>query len=291
MIDLSHLASSAPEQAPEFEGQWHALEFQPELETPQSFVIGVAMSRRGKLVCVRLAEEAPRLKCFYGQRFTPEVWNWLRLEFARELKDAVGKPVAKFESSSPQLRLGAGHYASGLSADATMARVFDRIVTVVRNDRKPRVQGIAQAQLREDMAKLLKLRMSTRFETISQASAGVQINESGTVHTFDISYDDNRTASTVVSGCYASLDAARLNVLTAANDLYRFLRIRQREQIGLAVLEPSTDTLPAEAVKTWQDWWAHESYKFKESSMVLVATAPNAEQLADQVIDWYPAAS
>lgn len=291
MMNLSHLAPRQAAQAPGFEGNWHPIEFQPDLSVPQRFVIGVALSQKGRLTNFRVAEEAARLKCFYGNRFTKEVWSWMREELLGELEQARGSSIARYHSASPQLFVGEGAYASGSTADATLSRAFERVVTVVSKDRQPRVHGVSQTELREVIARLLKTQMSTRFETICQPEAGMQISEDGKVHTFDITYDDAVTASSVVSACYAGLDTARLNLMTATNDLYTFLRIRKREQIGLAVLTPSTEILPAESVRLWQDWWGHYSYKLRESDLVLLAESSTTDGLAEQVADWYPATS
>ena len=276
-----------PAQPAGFEGQWHAIEFQPELSVPQRFVIGVALSQKGKLTHMRVAEEAGRLKCFYGNRFTADTWQWLRTELLADLNQARGTTLSKLQSASPQIMVSAGHYASGSSADAALSRTFERVVTVVSKDRAPRAQGITQPELRKMMARLLKVRMSTGFEAISQSDDGVLIANNGTVHAFDVTYDDGATASSVVSACYAGLDTAKMNVMAATNDLATFTRIRKREQIGLAVLQPSTEFFAAESVRAWQDWWGHFSYKLRESDLVLLAEASTPEALAEQVSNWY----
>lgn len=286
-MNMNHPAPQPTAVTPGFEGRWHAIEFQPDLSVPQRFVIGVALSQKGKLTHYRVANEAARLKCFYGNRFSKDAWAWLHGELSAELSGAKGTLLTRYSSASPQMSIGTGHYASGSSADSALSRAFERVVTVVADGRKPRTQGIAQAELRDMLARILKLRMSTRYESIAQPAAGVQIAESGSVHTFDITYDDNKTASCVVSACYAGLDTARINVMEATTDLETFMRIRKREQIGLAVLTPSTDLLPAEAVRAWQDWWSNYSYKLRESDLVLLAESHTAQDLADQVIDWY----
>ena len=287
MIDMSHLAPTRGVQPLGFEGKWHAIDFQPDLTVPQRFVIGVALSQNGRLTHFRVAEEAPKLKCFYAQRFSKEVWGWLRNSLLAELQAGKGSSISQMESSSPQIVIGDGSYTSASDADAALARVFARIVTVVHSDKKTNAKGVSQDTLRVNMAGLLKVKMNTRFEQICQPDGGLQITDAGTVHTFDIGYDDNKTAASIVSGCYAGLDTAQLNVMTAVNDLYTFLRIRKRDQIGIAVLTPSTDLLPAETVKIWQDWWGHFSYKLRESELVLLAESDTTAGLADQVVDWY----
>lgn len=286
MIDISHLAPSSAYSGT-FEGKWHAIDFQPDLSVPQRFVIGAALSRNGKLTHFRIAEDAPKLKCFYAQRFSREVWAWMRDQLTAELAEAKGQVIAKFNSVSPQISIGEGFYSSGSDADAALSRTFERIVTVIGGDKKKRDRGITQSELRTHVGRILRTSMSTRYESLAMPEGGLQITDNGQTHTFDIGYDDTKTASSVVSACYASLDTARLNIMTSLHDLYTFLKIREREQIGLAVLTPSTNTLSGEAVKLWQDWWRHESYKLKESNLVLYAESDNAEELADQVSDWY----
>lgn len=272
-----------------FEGQWHAIHFQPDLSVPQTFVIGAALSSKSKLVAHRVAEEAPRLKFFYQNRFSKDVWSFLRTELVAELDARLGKSPSGFTSASPQLVLSPGHYVSGSSRDSVLSRTFERIVTVVAGDRKPRHTGLPQQELRQAVGNYLKLKFSSRFESISQPEEGLQIRDGDSVHTFDIGFDDSKVASSVVSASYSTLDKARLNVYNAMNDLTMYRAIREREQIGLAVLLPTTEDFPTETVGLWKKWWADESYKLKESNLFLIAESSRAEDLADQVSDWYSA--
>ena len=289
MIKLSHLASQGNHAEAAFEGKWHAIEFQPDPSVPQRFIIGVALSQSGKLTHFRVAEEAARLRCFYGHRFGKDVWGWMRSELTTELTAAKGTTIAKFQSDSPQLSIGEGFFASGSSADAALSRTFDRIVTVVERDRKPRVQGIAQAELRQYLAESLKRSLSTRFEAIAQPEGGLQIADQGKLHTFDITYDDTHVAASAVSACYVGLDTAKLNVMQATSDLHAYAHLRTREQVGLAVLVPSEQTLPAAAVKAWRGWWDEHSYKLRQSDDVLLAEATTASELAEHITHWFTA--
>lgn len=288
MIDLEYLSTLVGDaDKPGFEGHWHAIELQPDLAVPQRFVIGVALSRNGKLDTYRLAEEAPRLKCFYEKRFSLDVWRFLRSELDSELKLHRGKPTKRYQSSSPQVSLGNGHFVSGISTDSALNRTFERIVTVVGKDRKPRATGINQAELRAAVGRWLKSSMSTRYEEIAQPEGGILIRHQDVLHQFDIGLDDHRTASSVISGCNAGMELSKLNVLTAWNDLNAFAKIRERDQIGIAVLQPTTQNIPAETVKAWSAWWADFTYKLKESSHVLLAEDTTPEGLALQVSHWY----
>ncbi len=287
MISLDHFKSQEATLQIGFEGQWHAIHFQPDLSVPQTFVIGAALSSKSKLVAYRVAEEAPRLKYFYQNRFSKEVWSFLRTELVAELNGRLGKSPSGFASASPQLVLSSGHYVSGTSKDTVLSRTFERIVTVVAGDRKPRHTGIPQHELRQAVGNFLKLKFSSRFESISQPEEGLQIRDGDSVHTFDIGFDDSKVASSVVSASYSTLDKARLNVYNAMNDLTMYSAIRHREQIGLAVLLPTTDDFSKETVSFWNSWWDQESYKLKESKLFLIAESSRAEELADQVSDWY----
>jgi hypothetical protein len=206
-----------------------------------------------------------------------------------ELNDRLGKSPSGFASASPQLVLSPGHYVSGSSRDSVLSRTFERIVTVVAGDRKPRHTGLPQQELRHAVGNYLKIKLSSRFESISQPEDGLQIRDGDRVHTFDIGFDDAKVASSVVSASYSTLDKARLNVYNAMNDLTMYRAIRTREQIGLAVLLPTADDFSKETVSTWNSWWAQESYKLKESKLFLIAESNRAEALADQVFDWYSA--
>lgn len=287
--NLSALAQSieGASSAAVFEGRWHAIEFQPELDVPQFFVIGVALTRRGKLVVYRVAEEAARLKCFYGDQFTPATWGWLRTELLKELKAAADSAFNAYVSASPQVRISSGHYVSGSDAHSTLARVFDRIVTVTGSDKKPRVQGVGQSELRQQVTQMLKQRFSTRFEQFGLPEGGLSIQDKNTFHTFDVGYDDHKVASTVVSACYVHTATAQLNVFKALNDLRAFQRIRDREQIGLAVLLPTASLIPSTSVREWTQWWEDQAYKLGKSDQILLAQSESPEALADMVGDWY----
>ncbi|WP_422842574.1 hypothetical protein [Acidovorax sp. M2(2025)] len=287
MIDLSQLAKATDAVAPGFEGKWHTIEFQPELHVPQFFVIGVALSRAGKLVNFRVAEEAARLQCFYGDRFSRDTWGWLRSELAADLQLAKNSPWSRYVSASPQIRVGEGHYVSGSDANSVLSRIFERVVTVTAPERRPRNQGITQPALRQKMAELMKVRLSTRYETISQPEGGLQIKDGDKFHSFDITYDDTETASSVVSACYLDLNKARLNVVTALADLEMFRHVRTRKQLGLAVLTPSATLLPRANVDEWERWWENFSYKMRESNLMLLAESERPEELAEQVQNWY----
>lgn len=287
MISLDHFTSQATDTTVGFEGQWHAIYFQPDLSVPQTFVIGAAVSTKGKLSAYRIAEEAPRLKCFYQERFSRDVWSFLKTELDAELNDRVGKSTAGFISASPQLVLSQGNYVSGSSRDSVLSRTFGRIVTVVAGDRKPRHSGIQQAELRQSVREYLKRKMSTRFEQFNQSEHGLQIKDGDAIHTFDITFDDTAIAGSVVSASYSNLEKASFNVYKAMNDLTMYKAIRSRERIALAVLMPTIDDFPKETVVSWNNWWQQESYKLKESKLFLISESSNADALAEQVSDWY----
>lgn len=292
MINLLHFASDAPAtDASAYQGHWHAIEFQPDLSVPQHFVIGVALTTRGKLSHYRIASEAPRLKCFYEQRYDHNVWKWLTAELINELERAKKLPAKQFTSASPQVRLGAAHYVAASDPDSALNRTFDRVVTVIQKSRPPRNQGITQAQLRETVANRLKLTWKNRYESIAQSEAGLLIRHEDQVHLFDVSFDDAVTASSVVSGCNAGLHTSQLNVYKAWTDLEALARIRNRDQIGLAVLTPTEEMVGGQAVLAWQAFWNDFSYKLRESSKVLLAEDPTPEGLALQISHWYPESS
>lgn len=287
MIDLARVEPTHPSVEPSFEGDWLSVEFQPEPHVPQRFVIGAALARRGRLLAWRLASEAPRLACFYGDRFAKSTWKWLHDELEADLRAAEHTPVKAFQCRSPQISLTLGGFASGGTLDATLSRTFERIVTVVaHNKAKPRSEGVPQAELRRAVADWLMQRRPLEFARFAHP-LGLLIRQGGEDHSFDIGYDDGAVAASVVSASYASLDNARLNVMTATADLLRYTRIRPRRQIGLAVLLPGSG-LPGEVRTAWSDWWRHESYKYRESGAFVLMESDEQEALASQVSDLYP---
>ncbi|GAB2482351.1 hypothetical protein GCM10027082_36400 [Comamonas humi] len=287
MIDLGALANSVDSEAPGFVGKWHTIEFQPELDVPQSFVIGVALSAKGRLLGFRVAEDATRLKCFYGNRFSQETWGWLRNELLIDLQRAKDFAIARYESSSPQIRFGQGQYASGTDHLSVLARTFDRVVTVTKLEPKPRSAGVPQLELRAQLADLLKVRLGVLFESVHQDGDFYRLMDGDAVHTFDVNYDDSKIASSIVSASYVSLEKAQLNFSTSMSDLVMFNRLRPREQLGIAILVPSANTLPRASVYAWEKWWDNMSYKLKESDLMLLAESERPEELAEMMQNWY----
>lgn len=288
MIDLSRITPAPPAEPAAFRGQWHAIEFQPELDVPQRFIVGAAVSADGRLLGWRMAQQANRLRCFYGTRYGSSLWAWLLEEAEMDLQAARGHPVAGFESRSPQLRIGPGAYTSGADWQSALARTFDRIVTVYSADRLPRYQGITQAELRAATNERLKLALPLSFGQFAQPESGVVVIDGDDRHVFDVTHDDGRLATTVVSACYANLDTAQANVYRATADLFRYRAKRPRQQLGLAVLQPTAqDAMPAETRAAWRAWWAEESYKFKQADDILVADPAAADGIAQALADWY----
>lgn len=288
MINLSALAGSIKSEAPGFEGKWHTIEFQPVLDVPQRFVIGVAISSKGRLREFRIAEDASKLKCFYGDSFSGSTWKWLREQLSTDLVQAKGTVASKHQSLSPQIYLGEGEYASGSDILSVLSRTFARVVTVSRSEVKPRASGLPQQDLRNQISRMLKLKLGTQFESVHQEN-GIRIKEADQFYTFDVNYDDAKVASSVVSASYADLSAAQLNIQTSFSDLMMYGKLRKREQLGLAVLLPSTNNFSAMTVSLWNKWWEGMSYKLKESNLMLFAESEQPEELAEMMTDWYSA--
>lgn len=288
MINLSELASSIASETLGFEGKWHTIEFQPVLDVPQRFVIGVALSSKGRLREFRIAEDASRLKCFYGDAFGSSTWKWLRDALISDLQQARGSSVAKHQSASPQISLGEGFYVSGSDELSVLSRTFARVVTVSRIETKPRVMGLPQLELRKQVSRMLKVKLGTQFEAVHQEH-GIQIKEADHVYTFDVNYDDHKVASSVVSASYSDLTSARLNIQTCFSDLMTFRQLRAREQLGLAVLLPSAQAFPKTTVLAWQSWWDEMSYKLRESKLMLFAESERPEELSEMMTYWYQA--
>ncbi len=286
MINLSALAGSIKSEVPGFEGKWHTIEFQPVLDVPQRFVIGVAISSRGRLREFRIAEDASKLKCFYGEGFSSSTWKWLREQLSADLLQAKGTVFSRHQSLSPQIYLGEGQYASGSDILSVLSRTYARVVTVSRSDAKPRAFGLPQQDLRKQISRMLKIKLGNRFEVVHQ-EYGIRIKEEDHFYTFDVNYDDAKVASSVVSASYADLSAAQLNIQTCFSDLMMYGKLREREQLGLAVLLPSTNNFSAMAISAWNRWWEGMSYKLKESNLMLFAESEQPEDLAEMMTDWY----
>jgi hypothetical protein len=114
-----------------YEGQWHAITFQPDLSSPQSFVIGVGLTSEGRLTHFRVTHDLSKLKCIYESRFEGCEWDWLLMRLEKELYQAVSDRCEAFSSSSPQIHFSGGHFIADDNANSALNRTFERVVPLL----------------------------------------------------------------------------------------------------------------------------------------------------------------
>jgi transcriptional regulator with XRE-family HTH domain len=207
------------------------------------------------------------------------VRKWLEAEGMPELTRLIELAV-RFDCHLEWLATGRGPRDLTLAPEQPHQRLVDRLR---RAD--PATVRLVELALNDDDAAAAHLSPSLQMmvDTIKRAIAAEQDR-----HVFDVTHDDGRLATTVVSACYANLDTAQANVYRATADLFRYRAKRPRQQLGLAVLQPTAqDAMPAETRAAWRAWWAEESYKFKQSDDVLVADPASADGIALALADWY----
>jgi hypothetical protein len=114
-----------------YEGLWHTITFQPDLLTPQSFVIGVGLSSQGRLTHFRITHDLSKLKSIYESRSEDCEWDWLLKRLEEELYQAVADRCETFSSSSPQIHFSGGHFIAGDDASSALNRTFERVVPLL----------------------------------------------------------------------------------------------------------------------------------------------------------------
>lgn len=287
---MSHIALPAmalQRAAPVFRGRWYSIEYQPDIFSPQRYVIGAAILEEGGPWHARILESTRFFRFVYGQDFSENEYELIRsiifdLLESKPESDSNEKTISL---GSPQIILSKGGSTSGPSADAALTRIFDRIVAIRRDSNKRVFSPMENRDVKKNVLSELRRIANLDFERITVESAQLQVI-GGKKYSYDIDLLTSQAAGSIVSAWYSSADRILGNLLRASIDVQSFARIRNIPQIGLYVLKP--DEPHGIAARTWseiEESYAEETEKLEQAG-VRVMSSPEASALAQDAYEW-----
>lgn len=275
-----------------FEGQWHSIEFQPDLFVHQRFCVGVLAYGAGQ-ADFRLMRTMGKFTCVYGSKIAESELQWALGEAAALLDVQRGeiceRGIQKLDLGSPHFRLSEGRFVRGSSITGVVGRLFEEQVAMAIHQRDPDPLFSTQENplVRQTIRRLVKERAMLQFERIAVPEEGVMVKDGDRLHTFNLDFDDGVRIGSVVSAWTTQRSTFEMNLLRAESDLFNYQRIRNKQHVALFIKMPDADTAwPKEARKNVLKFWDEEEWKLEQAG-VRVITSSADDQLADSVLEFY----
>lgn len=224
----------APPQAG-FTGLWRTIEWQPDLFSPQRFIVGITVeSPSTDARSFRLMDQPTRLDCFFRPWPITQDFNWALAAARRALTSKSNAPIP-----CHNITLSDGLFISGESLESTAETLFNEMVLAARpwNDSGPAdAVGPDTDVVRKEVNALLKRMVGLDFERIVREK-GETLSE----HFFDVTLAPDHGAGSVVSACFKSPTSIELHLLRAAQDTSAYATAQHRDSKAIFVRMPSTD--------------------------------------------------
>lgn len=281
-MNLNALKDTAyrPAAADSFVGRWQAVAWQPNLFTPQTYVVGVLVSSDAGEHAFRLMDEPERLDCFFAPRPIKTDFAWI-MAVARE---ALAKGEQAFPT--PNLQLTPPQFVRGTNADTLAIDLFDKLVIAAqpRNPGQPVFVAQDTSTIRDQVNQALRRIASLDFERIVR-SDGEIIRDRGD-HFFDVNLILDRGVGTVVSAWYKSLLSVKINIFQAAQDVQAYAASRHKDARAVFIARPESPAgLTAKERRDIEAFIAEETWKM-ECQGIRAVTLEDPELIAREVHEW-----
>lgn len=279
LSSLRQHAVSIPRQDA-FVGTWQPVFWQPDLFSPQRFVIGtIARSSSGE-VAFRIMDSPGRIECFFRPRA-------IKREFAAltaMLKQAVLRGGDPLILGSPNFSIGDACFARGESSQAVADSAFADSVTAARSmpdDKDDQSVGPNTEETRRTVNNFLKTLLGLRFSEVVREE-GQTLSE----HYLDVSLAPNNGAGSIISACFKSVFTVEMKILRAASDINAYASAQHRDKKALFILEPGPDAkLPPKERKEIADMIGSECWKLEQAGFSTPCQT-DAYRLAGDIKEW-----
>lgn len=264
-----------------FVGTWQAIVWQPNLFTPQTFVVGV-VARSSSEQAMQIMDKPGRIECFFKPKGIAREF----MALTAMLRAAIARtaPGDDIPLPSPNFRLTEPLFVRGESAQAVADRVFLDTVTAAKalpNDPGPESIGPSTEEARKETAQLLKHLTGTDFERIVREEGQMLSN-----HFLDVTLAPDHGAGSIVSACYRAPQSILVNLLVAAQDINAYAASTRRDQKAVFIIEPDDDApLTAKERKTIADLIDNECWKLETSGFRAPRNVTTAA-MAQDIRDW-----
>ncbi|MGF6841496.1 hypothetical protein QF001_005391 [Paraburkholderia youngii] len=277
--------------APEFEGVWATIELQPDAFAPQRYTVGVIVGTRGGPFSFRLLDDLSKFECIYGRDDLGQIRELMEAAeqgMLRAQKNGAGLEAVPFETDA--ISIGSQWATSGVSVDAVLSRLYYDVVPLVpREERKTReFITLDNAAVRRLVDDELKKIAGLSFERISTEPQRALLDEStGQSHWLEFNLAPPGKAGSVISAVYKTPTSVELNFLRASRDLTTYARVNrfQDRGLGLFVMTPATDSMPALDRERIENILGEQSWSLEQQGFV-VSAHDDPGPLARDVYEW-----
>lgn len=285
---LAHLNSrTLPVDAPSFYGEWATIEVQPDLFSPQTFCVGVAVATgaAGDLR-FQLITDPKKFECVYGSSsVVSELLREAEETLARVARDRVSLDAMAFGTQN--VRLGRRMPAAGSNVEATLDRLFREVVVMepATKERKSGFESLDTKEVRDLVNAELKRMAGLAHAQLIVGADQCLISDGNQTHVLDVTYRSGRGVGNLVSAVVKTPDTADLNVLRGADNLETFARLRGVTDRALFIMSAKREALGASDFKRVSDRIKEHEWRLEKRG-VRVVTMDEPAAIALDVLEW-----
>lgn len=272
----------------DFRGEWFVLEWQPELASPQRFVVGVAV-RGGNESAWATIDHFDRFDCIYDGAVAPERVRFVLDYAVAGLKDrGFGEAGDAVSLGSPQLALRPMGFASGHDAATTARRLLEDVAVIgLPRARKaatftPVENEKARAMVKDSLRRIAKL----DYERIVRPDTGITYRFGEVDRTLNLALWTGRGCGDIVSAWLTSRHNIEFQALKSYVEIETAAKQYGKGDRGLFFLRPSSTKgltrVQRDAIDRFFD---EDAYKFRAQG-ILIETQPSPDALAAAIYDW-----
>lgn len=273
---------------PAFEGLWSTIDLQPDLFSPQRFLVGVVVADISGEWQFRLLSDLKKFDCIYrkSSAYIKDLFEVAELSLQRAAKsrarfDQVGFDCANLTISTPWP-------TSGHSIEQVLSRLFSDVIAMEPSEEKAQRDFVSldTDQVRKLVNEQLKKISDMRYEQIVVESKEVLVEDvSGDSHVLDFNLRTQTGAGSVISAVYKTPSTIELNILRASRDLTIFSRARNVDNLALFVMSAKSDSMEPSEYHRIGDMLDEQGWRLERQGF-RVFMSDETPEIAREVLEW-----
>ena len=278
--------------APAFSGNWSTIEIQPDIFSPQKFIIGVVVQPENNRLHFKLMDEFKKFECIYGDRLPQsivrELFSYAEQTLRKAAQDKTLLTEIKFDTEN--IMISAPQFTSGNDSEITIERLFNEIVVMAPHQLKSgrEFESIDTNKVRVLVNQELKRIASLDYEKIVlPETTGLlyEDTDNHSKHYLDFNLLTKSACGSVVSAVYKSPTTIEINLLRSTRDLTTYSRIKNLNHTGIFLLLPNQELLEPKEYKHIDDIINEQSWKLERDGFRVVSLDSHVS-LANEIYNW-----
>lgn len=275
--------------AAEFEGFWSCVEYQPNLFSPQRFIIGIVVGYPDGSFIYRLISDSSKFECVYGKQAASTIKQAIQSaehSFLRLSRDKQSLKSLEFESTS--LSISEPWPTSGRSPEQAITRLFNDVVAMEpSNEKKPRdFVSMDTHQVRQLVHQELKRIAGMRFEKIVVDPYHIiKAEDNSGEHVLEFNLLPEKRAGSVLSAVYKTPDTVELNLLRSSRDLATYARIRKVNDLALFIMTAKQEQYTSGAFENMRELIDEQSWRLERQGFRIVVF-DEPLPIAQSILEW-----